>query len=187
MSAVLTVSGYHPLELNLYKPTDRRIIFLKKTIEKRLRSLIEEGFQWILISGQIGVELWAGEITLQLKNEYDVKLSVCPPFQNQHERWPEYYQHLFERIMLEADFFQCIYEDSYKGPYQFRAKNQFLVEKSDACLILMDEEHPGSTKYLYDVAQKRKNYPIYLITPFDVEEIVQEIRLTNPKFINGDV
>jgi len=177
---VLTVSGYQPMELNIYDFNDARVYYLKMAIERRLENFIDEGLEWILLSGQIGVELWTAEVVLEMQNSYDLKLALIPPFKNQEKRWPDAYQHTYQELIYAADFYQPIYKDDYKGPYQFRAKNKFFVNKSDGCLLLMDEEFPGSTKYFHEIAKQKDNYPIYFISPMDVEEVVEDIQMTDP-------
>ena len=44
------------------------------------------------------------------------------------------------RILLEADFVDSVSRKPYEKPWQFRAKNQFLVEKSDVMLLFYDTE-----------------------------------------------
>src|SRR5699024_2686145 len=122
--------------------TDERIVFLKKALEKRLIGFAEESLEWVLISGQMGIELWAAEVVLDLQTEYDIKLAIIPPFEEQTSRWPEQLQFKYEELIMAADFYKPIYEGAYKGPYQFKAKDQWLVEKSDGCLLLMDEDFP---------------------------------------------
>ncbi|WP_407268656.1 SLOG family protein [Radiobacillus sp. PE A8.2] len=177
---VLTVTGYKPIELNIFKPNDHRIVFIKEAIKKRLISYIEEeGLEWVILSGQMGVELWTSQVVLDLKESYEINLGVIPPFQEQEGRWPEQYQNDYQEIVMLADFHQTIYDDTYKGPYQFKARDKWLIEKSDACLILLDEEHPSSTRFFLDEAQKAYNnnaYPIYTITPFDLEEVVMQMQ-----------
>lgn len=181
---ILTVSGYQPIELNIFDFDDKRIYYLKKAIEKRLISFIDEGLEWVLVSGQIGVELWTAEVVLELKKTYNISLAIVPPFQNQEKNWPEPYQQQYQKLIYLADFYQSIYEDDYKGAYQFRAKNQWFIEKSDACLLLMDEEHPENMRYFLGVAKEKDHYPIYYITPFDIEDIVEEIRMMDPDYWN---
>ena len=50
---VLAVTGYKPFELGIFKQDDRALVYIKKAIETRLRSFIDEGLEWILISGQL--------------------------------------------------------------------------------------------------------------------------------------
>lgn len=182
---IITVSGYKPLELNVFNEDDSRIQFLKKAIEKRLIQLLHEGLEWVLISGQMGIEMWTAEVVLHLKKSYDINLAIIPPFENQEKRWPEAYQQKYHQLIYAADFYQTIYKNDYKGPYQFRAKDMWLVEKSNGSLLLMDEEYPGSVRYFYKVAKEAENYPIYLITPTDVDEVVEEIQMTDPDYWNS--
>ncbi|GAA5415333.1 UPF0398 protein YpsA [Paraliobacillus ryukyuensis] len=176
---VLTVTGYKPHEMNISSINDERITYIKETIKRRLRVFLEEGLEWILVSGQIGVELWTCEVTLELQEEYPIQLAVIPPFDQQDSKWPEGLQEKYQLILMEADFVQLLYDSAYKGPYQFQAKNKFLTDKSDACLLLLDEDNPGSVKFFLEEAQSKSeisNYPMFTITPFDLEDTAQEIQ-----------
>lgn len=136
---ILTVTGYKPMELNIFNEEDDRIKVIKYALEKRLIGFIEDGLEWVLISGQMGIELWTAEVVLELKDIYDINLGIFPPFENIASRWPEALQHKYEQLTLAADHYQPIYKGDYKGPFQFKAKDKWLVKKSDASLILMDE------------------------------------------------
>ncbi|GGA80769.1 SLOG family protein [Ornithinibacillus halotolerans] len=183
---VLTITGYKPREINIFKENDPKIAIIKAALQKKLIGFIEEGLEWILISGQMGVELWAAEVALDLKEEYDIQIAIIPPFENQDERWPEDLKFKYEELKMVADFYQPLYKGEYKGPYQFRAKNKWLVEKSDGCLLLLDEEYPGSNKFFYEEAKRAsKDYPIYLITPFDLDEMGEELRMSDPDYWNS--
>lgn len=179
---VLTVTGYKSIEFNIYKEDDERIKFIKAAIEQRLVPMIEDGLEWILVSGQMGVEMWTAEVALNLKDTYDVNIAVIPPFLNQAKKWPLPLQAKYEELSLAVDFFEPIYQSEYKGPWQYRARDLWLVEKSDACLLVMDEEHPGSVKYFYDVARKVNHYSIYFITPYDLDDVVRNMQMENPEF-----
>ncbi|RWZ60307.1 DUF1273 domain-containing protein [Halobacillus fulvus] len=182
----LVVTGYKPIEMGIFKPDDPKIYFVKEAIKKRLIGLMEEGLEWVLTSGQMGVELWTAEVVLDLKeDEYPIELGIIPPFENQHERWPEAFQAVYEEVTMLADFFKPVFNKGYDGPYQFRAKDQFLVEHSDGCLVLFDEDTDGSPKFFLNVARKYKeagSYDILYITPFDLDEIVEEMRMNDPDY-----
>jgi len=150
---ILTVTGCKPMELSIFSEEDPRIEFVKKAIEKRLIGFIEEGLEWVLISGQMGVEIWTAEVVLDLKEKYDINIGIIPQFENQEIRWPEPLQHKYQELMFTADFFQPIYNGDYKGPYQFRARDMWLVDKSDGAIMLMDEEYPGSAGYFHEAAK----------------------------------
>lgn len=177
------LSGYKSFELGIFDQEDKRVEFIKKAIEKRILELIDNGLEWVLISGQYGVELWGAEVVLNLKKlGYEINLCVIPPFENQETRWPEPVQQKYNEIIGLADFYQPLFKGDYKGSFQFSKKNKWLADKSDGCLLLMDEENPESNKFFLNAAknvQKQKEYPILLITPFDLEDIVSEIQMEN--------
>lgn len=177
MEKVLAVTGYKSYELNINKESDQKIQYIKEALKKQLIAFVENGGEWVLCSGQIGVELWAAEVVQELKEEHTIKYAIIPPFDQQDKRWSESDQHAYRRIIEDADFFELLYQGEYKAPYQFKAKNKWLLEKSDASLILVDEEYPGSVQYYLAEAKKveaNNPYSIYYITPFDLEDIVRE-------------
>lgn len=182
-------SGYKSFELGVFDVDDKRIEFIKKAIEKRILELIDNGLEWVLISGQYGVELWGAEVVLDLKEAgYNINLGVIPPFENQEVRWPEPVQQKYNEIIMLADFFKPLFKGEYKGSFQFAQKNKWLIDKSDGCLLLLDEENPGSIKFFLNEAkdyQKREDYPIWLITPFDLEDAVQELQMDDPNQWNN--
>lgn len=180
----ITVSGLKPMELSIFGEDDKRIEFIKMALKKRLINLIEEGLEWVLISGQMGVEMWTAEVVLDLKEDYDIKIAMFPPFENMQSRWPEPLQMKYAELQMTVDFFQPIYNSDYKGPYQFKARDNFLIDKSDGCLMLMDEEYPGSAGYFLDAAKEADDYPIYYITPNDLDDVIEEIRMTDPEYWN---
>ncbi len=57
---------------------------------------------------------------------------------------------------------------------QFRLKNQFFIQKSDSLLLLYDPEKEGSPKFIYELAQKKDQYRVRLITFYDLQQIVEE-------------
>ncbi|MBM7600381.1 putative phage-like protein YoqJ [Virgibacillus halotolerans] len=179
---ILTVTGYKPMELGIFKEDDPRIAFIKAAIEKRLIGFIEEGLEWILVSGQMGVELWTVEVVMDLKENYDIQIAIMPPFENQQSRWPEPLQEKYQELTMIADFYKPIYQGDYKGAFQFKAKNMWLVDKSEASLLLMDDEHPGSNRFFHEAAQAAKDYPIYVITPDDLDDAVEELRMSDPDY-----
>ena len=139
---------------------------------------VEEGLEWVLISGQLGVELWAAEAVFELQMEYpELKLAVITPFLDQEAAWNENNKEWYESVLMQADFVDSVTKKGYEKPWQFRLKNQFFLDKSDGLLLLYDQEKEGSPKYLYELAvqyQRNHDYPIELITFYDLQMIVEE-------------
>jgi uncharacterized phage-like protein YoqJ len=174
---VLAVTGYKPYELNIFANDHPAVFYIKKAMEKRLISLLDEGLEWVVISGQLGVELWAAEVVYDLQTTYPhLQLAVLTPFLNQEERWNEANQEYYEWIISQADFFDHITKRPYESPAQFHLKNQFIIQKSDGLLIVYDEEKEGTPKFMLEIAKKKENYAIFPITFADLQAIIEEVQ-----------
>ncbi len=178
MLKVLAVSGYKTFELGIFQKDHPGAAYIKRAIKKELIRFIGEGLEWVLISGQLGVELWAAEVVFDLQSEYpEIKLAVITPFLEQEKNWNEKNKEWYESILAQADFIDSVTKKAYEKPLQFRLKNQFFIDKSDAMLLVYDQEKEGSPKYFYDMAlqyQKKRDYPIYFITFYDLQLTVEE-------------
>lgn len=178
MVKVLAVTGYKSHELGIFDEKHHGIKYIKKVLEKRLVSFIEEGLEWVIISGQLGVELWCGEVVLNLKKKYpQIKLAVLTPFYNQEERWNETRKEQYQNVLQRADFVDTITKRNYDSPSQLKLKNQFIVSKSDALLVIFDDDKPGSPSYYISYAKMRSeqsNYEIFYIFPDEIELAYQD-------------
>ncbi|MFF2449999.1 DUF1273 domain-containing protein [Neobacillus sp. NPDC058068] len=175
---VLAISGYKPFELGIFKKDHPSVLFIKAAIKKSLMPLVEEGLEWVLISGQLGVELWAAEVIFDLQFDFpDIKLAVITPFLDQEASWNEINKEWYESVLAQANYIDSVTKKGYEKPWQFRLKNQFFIEKSEGLLLLYDQEKEGSPKFLYELAvqyQKENAYPVELITFYDLQMIVEE-------------
>ncbi len=178
LATVAVVSGYKSHEFGIFKQDDPAIYYIKKAIKKELVSLIEDGLEWVLISGQLGVELWTAEVIFELQDEYpDIKLAVLTPFEGQEENWNEGNKEYYQGILAQADFVESISKGPYKSPQQFRNRNHLFLHKSQVLVLLYDEEKEGSPKFLLEEAKKFKeqhSYEIRLISFMDLQWIVEE-------------
>uniref|UniRef100_UPI00406C53F2 DUF1273 domain-containing protein n=1 Tax=Neobacillus sp. FSL H8-0543 TaxID=2954672 RepID=UPI00406C53F2 len=178
MIKVIAISGYKAFELGIFKKDHPSATFIKAAIKKDLITMLDDGLEWVLISGQLGTELWAAEVVFELQLDYpDLKLAVITPFLKQEDSWNETNKEWYATVLAQADFIDSVSKKGYEKPLQFRVKNQFFIEKSDAILLFYDQEKEGSPKYIYEMATQYQNnhaYPIHLITFYDLQSIVEE-------------
>ncbi|MCM3762130.1 DUF1273 domain-containing protein [Alkalihalobacillus oceani] len=176
----LAVSGYKAHELGIFDQKHQGVYYIKKAIEQRLRTFADEGLEWVIISGQLGVELWTAEVVYQLKEDYpDLQLAVLTPFLQQENNWQEAKKQYYQDLLSKADFVDSITKRPYESPAQLRLKNEFIVNKAEGLLLLYDEEKIGSPHYYLEVAKKRQqseDFPIYFITPEDLDLLIQDER-----------
>lgn len=175
---MLAVTGYKSHELGIFDEKHIGIRYIKKVLKKRLISFIEEGLEWVIISGQLGVELWCGEVVIGLKRTYpQLKLAILTPFYHQESNWADLKKEQYNQVLQQADFVDSITKRDYESPNQLRIKNQFIIEKSDALLIIYDEDKPGSPSYYLTYAKQREatyNYSIFYIFPEEIDMAYQD-------------
>ncbi len=178
MVKILAITGYKAFELGIFKQDHKGVTYIKKAIKKRLVPLIEEGLEWVIISGQLGTELWAAEVVFELKEEFtQLQLAVLTPHLDQELKWNETNKELYELVVSKADFVDSITKRPYENPGQLKIMNKYIVEKTNGLLAFYDDEKKGSSFYMVQEARnksERTDYPIFYITPYDIEDIVNE-------------
>ncbi|WP_416150621.1 SLOG family protein [Salipaludibacillus sp. HK11] len=180
MYDVLAITGYKPHEIGIFNEKHEQLPYLKKALSKKIAQLKEEyDIKWIITSGQPGVELWAAEAAINLKDQYpDLKVATLAPFFEQEEKFQEAVKKLYFSVWNQSDYKDFITKRKYESPAQLRLKNQFVVEKSEASLVLYDEETEGTPKFFLESAlkkQSQKTYPIFYLTPDDIEDMIREL------------
>ncbi|KWW11295.1 hypothetical protein AS888_01820 [Peribacillus simplex] len=175
---VLYLTGYKAFEFGIFKNDHEAVKYIKKAIEQRLLPLVEDGLEWVIISGQLGTELWGAEVVFDMRKHYDqLKLGVLTPFLKQEESWNETNQEYYRSILARADFVESIFNKPYEGPQQLKIKNKYMIHKSDAMLIIFEAEKDGSAKYpYYEALKKAENqpYPIYQVNFDDLQMAAEE-------------
>lgn len=174
------VSGYRPHELGIFNEKHPGIQVIKKAVENTLRSLIDEGLEWVIISGQPGVETWTAEVVIELQVEFPhLKYAVITPFLEIEKNWNEEKQAKYAYILSKADFVTSVTKRPYEAPWQFVEKDKFIIQNTDGLLLVYDEEHEGSPKYLKGLVEKymeRNEYELITITSYDLQTIAEEMQ-----------
>lgn len=178
----LLISGYRSYELNIFDQTDPKYKYLKKFIENRLLTFIENGVEWFIIGGELGVELWAGEIILELKEEHpEINLAVIFPYTSFGKNWNETNQALLERVIHQADYVNYTSNKNYESPAQLKANQVFNIRNTDGAFLVYDtlteETAAGKPKFLYDLIiqyQERTEYELYLASFEEIEFFIHE-------------
>nr|WP_145403321.1 DUF1273 domain-containing protein [Paenibacillus xylanexedens] len=179
----LFITGYRAHELQIFGQKHEGIPFIKKAIASRLTPLVEDGLEWVLTPGQYGVDLWACEVVLDLKQTYPhLKLSIITAFQNPEEQWKEDKQEYYRSILSRVDYYGAISKQPYIGPWQFTARDELLLRKSDGLLLVYDEDAgEGSPRFVKEKAvkkQQHEDYPIITITSEDIQSVAEEERMS---------
>ncbi|MCP3776492.1 DUF1273 domain-containing protein [Paenibacillus sp. MZ04-78.2] len=180
----LLVTGYKASELGIFSLKHPGIGIIKKALKSRFAALLDEGLEWVIVSGQWGVELWAAEAALEMKSQgFELKLAVIPPFLEQEANWSEEKQAAYKQVLAGADYVNSVTKSNYSGPWQFRARDQFLLRNSDGLLLVYDDENEGSPKFIREEALRladQEYYPIHSITAYDLQSTAEEEATLHP-------
>lgn len=138
----------------------------------------------MLTPGQYGVDLWACEVVLELKKTFpELKLSIITAFQNPEEQWKEDKQEYYRSILQGVDYYGAISRQPYIGPWQFTARDDLLLRKSDGLLLVYDEDAgEGSPRFIKEKAvkkQQNEDYTIISVTSEDIQSVAEEERMND--------
>ncbi|MFD0586614.1 DUF1273 domain-containing protein [Paenibacillus sp. GCM10027627] len=173
------VTGYRAHELNIFSQKHKGIRFIQKAIQNRLVPLLEEGLEWVITPGQYGVDLWACEAVIELKKKYPaLKLSILTAFSNPHEGWKEDKQAYFNELLHGVDFYASVTKGPYEGVWQFTARDDLMLRKTDGILLVYDEEAGmGSPRFLKEKAERKassSDYRCMTITSDEIQSLADE-------------
>ena len=138
-------TGHRPEKLSL---SEREI---KNELEKEIRLAIEDGINVFITGMAPGVDIWAAEVVLKLKEEMPIKLIAASPHPGFENRWSLVWQKRYAAVMTKADFIKDVSSHYSRGCYQIR--NEWMVDHS-ARVIAVWNGSPSGTKNTIVYANK---------------------------------
>lgn len=174
------VTGYRTHELGIFNDKHPGIPVIKKALQDQLTILCEDGLEWVIVSGQLGVEHWATEVVLQLKERFpSLKYSVITPFLEQEKNWNDQKKEKYALMMMHADFVTSVTKRPYEAPWQFTEKDKFIIQNTDGMLLIYDEENEGSPKYIKRLVEKymeNNEYTLLQLNAYDLQIVAEELQ-----------
>ncbi|MDT6980722.1 DUF1273 domain-containing protein [Levilactobacillus zymae] len=174
----LWLTGYRSYELGVFGTEDPKLLVIKATLKKLLIEKIENGVDWLITGGQLGVEQWAIEVGLALKATYpELKIAMMTPFAEFGSQWNENNQAVYGQLASRVDFHQAVSSQPYRGPQQLRNYQEFMLTHTDEAVLVYDLEVSGKPQYDYraiDRYRERHPYPLTLIDMDWLQESANE-------------
>lgn len=186
------ITGYKASELGIFSLKHPGIPIIKKAIQKRLIALLEEGLEWVVVSGAWGVELWAAEAVLDLREGAypELKLAIITPFLEQEEKWSDDKKNSYTSVVQRANYVNSVTKTKYEGPWQFKERDKFLLRNSDGIILVYDEDTEGSPKFMKQQAAQiaaHHAYPIMTINAYDLQNIAEDEQGDLTEGLAGDL
>lgn len=139
-------TGHRPEKLNI---SEAEVI---AWLEMEIHKAIDEGFVTFISGMARGVDIWAAEIILKLKEEgKNINLVCAVPFEGFEKNWSEQWKNRYRNIMRKADMVKFICKNYNKSCFQIR--NIWMVNNSALVIAVFNGEF-GGTKNTINYAIK---------------------------------
>lgn len=171
-------TGYRTYELGVFKEKDPKVAVLKYALKKTIIEQIEQGLQWVITGGQLGVETWTAEVALDLKADYpELQVAMLLPFGHFGSQWQEASQTRLAELKQKVDFCAEVHHEDYQGPFQLRQYQDFLLSHTDGAVMVYDLDYQGKSQYDYQAIQhlrEKSPYPLELVGMDDLQEFAND-------------
>ena len=143
---------------------DPRCIALKETLAEQIATLAGAGVTEYFTGGADGVDCWAAEIVLTMREKNPaLKLRCVLPHEGQADRWSDSARERYHMIVARADFVDYVSRKYYDGC--MLARNRRLVDQAGILLAVYNGERRGGTAATVRYARKAGR-EIIMIDPF---------------------
>ena len=141
-------TGHRPERLGM---PETEVIF---GLKEEIRTAVADGFQTFISGMARGVDLWAAEIVLALRDEgAAVRLICASPYRGFESCWSREWQEQYHQVMEQADLVRFICPGYSQDCFQRR--NQWMVNHS-ARVIAVYNGQPSGTRNTIDYARRCK-------------------------------
>lgn len=186
----LWVTGYRSYEIGTFGDQDPKIEIIKYALNRTLREQIDNGLEWVITGGQLGIEQWTVEVVADLKQEFpSLKVAMMLPFQQFGSQWKPDNQAKLKALFSKSDFFESVSQLPYEGPRQLQSYQQFMLAHTDGAVLVYDTEFEGKPLYDFRVIQEQQRISPYPLTTIDMarlQEYATEYQEINDEKNNFD-
>ena len=177
MSKVCAVTGHRPSRFAFgYNENNALCKKIKETIFEQFKQMYDEqAVRHVYVGGAIGVDQWAGEAVLRLKEMPgygDLRLHIALPFNGHDSRWNQNSRERLAFLIRHCD--ECVTVCQTSNRDSYLARNRYMVDHADMLLAVFDNKKSIRSGTMHTVNYARKQQmPILLIHP-DTAEVSKD-------------
>ncbi len=140
---------------------------LKKRLHDQFILLYGQGVRQFLIGGNLGADIWSGEILLKLKEqpEYkDIELVLVFPHSGHDAQWDQRSRNRLAFLLAHAADHVTV--GTQANAESYRRRNRYLIDHADCLLAVYDNDRTvrSGTGQTVQYAEKQGK-PVVLIHP----------------------
>lgn len=158
-------TGHRPRSFSFgYDEQSSEFLELKNRIKNTIIQVCNAGCRTFYCGMAEGVDLWCGEIVLELREQFDPPLEICAvvPFIAQPITNSENNKIRYRKIMEASSKRFLVSRNFSKSCYQKR--NQYLVDSTDALIAVFNEKEQRSGTAQTIRYARKKGKKIFLIS-----------------------
>ena len=128
-------------------------IELKKKIKAEIEKAINKGYKNFISGMALGVDLWAAEAVLELKEIYpDIELYCAIPYKAQSLTWGQDYRERYMTCVHRAKKYAVI--SPFYTKDCFFKRNMYMVDRASLVIAVCDNPPTGGTAHTIDYARR---------------------------------
>ena len=140
-------TGHRPEKLNMPEQ------LVVAALEREILTAVEAGFVTFISGMARGVDIWAAEQVLRIRqNNSAIHLICALPHPDFEMRWSREWQKRYRVIIEAADFVKVVCPSFSMGSYQ--ARNEWMIDHS-ARLIAVYNGEAGGTRNTIEYAERQ--------------------------------
>lgn len=139
-------TGHRPQKLT------RSEAAIRRDLERAIVEAIEAGYTTFITGMAYGVDVWAGELVVRLREDNpELHLIAAVPFKGFESRWSREWKERYTDLLGKIDLVRYICLSYHAGAYQRR--NEWMVDHSALVIAVFNGEKSG-TKNTIDYAAR---------------------------------
>lgn len=143
---------------------------LQYRLAEAIERAVGEGYVRFISGMSRGLDFWAAQIVLSLKEEYpQIELEAALPCVGQDRGWPQAEKEEFHRLLGQADIQTCLSQEYTKGCMHTR--NRYMVDSSSLLIAFYNGDKTGGTAYTCRYAAKKGIQVINLFEPKNEKQL----------------
>ena len=120
---------------------------IKAALETAIKAAIGDGYRTFISGMARGVDLWAAEIVLRLRDEgLPIRLICASPYEGFENRWRAEWRKMYRRVLSSADLVKFIC--SGYNPSCFQVRNEWMVDHSARVIAVYNGASGGTRNTL---------------------------------------
>lgn len=159
-------TGHRPQHLSFgFNEGHKDCIKVKEMLFEQILRAIKLGYRYFISGMALGVDTWAVELLLNLKNKYpDIIIEGAIPCKDQECKWILESKERYRKLLKKLDVITYVSDSNYASGCMEK-RDDYMIEKS-SLLIAVYMDKNGGTKHTFDQGIK-KGMTIFRINPMN--------------------